>query len=155
VSRKREEITITADDRDRGKTFVLHEMPSYQAELWAGKALHMIMRAGRELPPGAEGAGMAGLAAVFGQANGVVSAMEELHFILQDPSLSEILSCIKFKNPAGIEMPISFDVNCQIEEIRTWKRLRFRLLEMHSGFSMPVESQTTGLKSSDSQIPST
>ncbi len=155
MTRNREEITITEADRDHGKTFVLNEMPSFQAELWAGKALHMILRAGRELPPGAAGAGVAGLAATFGAANGVLSELEELHFILQHPDLSEVLGCIKFKNPAGIEMPITFDVNCQIEEIRTWKRMRFRLLTLHTGFSMPVESQTTGLKSSDSEAPST
>ena len=54
--------TVEQDGRDKGKIFVITEMPALQAERWAMRALLALMRSNPELPEGTELSGMAGLA---------------------------------------------------------------------------------------------
>src|ERR1700741_5509886 len=74
VARRERVVTITAEGRDKGKSFLLREPSAAAGEWWAIRAVIVMGNAGANLPPGVIEAGAAGLAAVE-QAKGLASAM--------------------------------------------------------------------------------
>lgn len=128
MARKTETLTISDDGRDKGKTFVLTEMPAIQGDRWAAQALSLIIKAGQDLPTGAAEAGMAGLAAAPLTSLPVLQA-------LQDPSLDAWWECVKYQHAPKHPLQTIFQGEaCQIEEISTVSLLRMKVLEMHIGF---------------------
>ena len=59
--RKTKVVAITVDGRDKGKHFLIYEMPASAAEEWAMQALLLAAQSGAQIPPDVMGAGMAGL----------------------------------------------------------------------------------------------
>jgi hypothetical protein len=146
VARKTETVVIHEEGRDKGKTFIVTEMPAIPGERWATQALTLIAKAGAEMPKGAEEAGMAGLA---------VAPLTNLHVLraLQDPSLDAWWECVKYQHkPNAPLQPIFQGEACQIEEIATVNLLRMKVLGMHTGFfsegapstSVARSARTTG-----------
>jgi len=94
-------VTIDAANRDRGKVFLVTEMPPRQSEKWATRALLAVSRSNSSL--GAEAgeladSGMAGLAAIG------FRALSSLEFEDAEPLLDEMLSCVSFvPDPAKID----------------------------------------------------
>src|SRR6185312_7551249 len=68
VSRKTEIINVTSEGRDKGKQFIITEMPALRAERWAFRALLALAHSGVQLPEGAADGGMAVLASAGLQA---------------------------------------------------------------------------------------
>lgn len=138
--RKVKPITITDEGRDKGKTFVLTEMPADQGERWALRALLALTNAGVELPDGAENAGMAGLAAAG------IRALAKIPFQAAEPLLDEMFQCVQYQhNKKGAPLQeIIPGANSQIEEISTRIALRVAILELHTGFSLADATRTTG-----------
>ena len=64
MARNTANITITDDTRDKGKVYVITEMPSAKSESWAARAIMAMIKSGIQLPPGFDRLGMAGLAEV-------------------------------------------------------------------------------------------
>ena len=83
MARNAKPVVITAEGRDKGKRFVLTEMPALRAEKWALRALLALAKAGVDLPDDAVGAGMAALA-VAG-----LQALRKLEFTDAEPLMDE------------------------------------------------------------------
>lgn len=138
MARKTQTVTITAEGRDKGKMFVLHEMPATQAEKWAARALLALGASGVEIPDGIGGQGLAGVAAIG------IRAFAGLPWHLAEPLLDEMFRCVAFvPNPAqpGIVRGTSPGavgpmVEDDIEEVATRVRLREEVISLHLGFSI-------------------
>lgn len=141
-------VTITADGRDKGKTFRLVEMPADQGEWWAIRALSVLGDAGVSMPPGTLEAGMAGLAAMEAT-KGMASALFVVGLRMLPgvntanlkPLLDEMMTCITYVPPTarGVplpEQPLKDGEYSQIDEIATRLKLRADVLELHLGFSL-------------------
>jgi hypothetical protein len=127
MARKVEHVTIESEGRDKGKEFILTEMPALAAERWATQALSLLANAGLQLPEGASDAGMAGLAAVTIRGLPALKA-------LQDPSIESWLDCVQYQHsPNMMPQKIFQGMACQIEEIATVNFLRMKVLEVHIG----------------------
>jgi len=132
--RRTKVVTITSEGRDHGKSFLITEMPSFQGERWAYRALLALSRGGFELPPGIFDAGMAGLAPIVPYLLVVgfralhAARWEELEALLE-----EMMQCVQFKpaDPQLLPQPLRNDATCQIEEIRTRVELRKEVLMLH------------------------
>ncbi len=138
--RKIQRFTITSEGRDKGKTFILTEMPADQGERWALKALLALTNTGAAVPEEALGAGMAGLAAVGIQALGMLDAVQV------QPLLDELWpACVRIVPPNEKLMPqeILAGANSQIEEVKTRMEIYRALLKLHTGFSMPAALPTS------------
>lgn len=147
--RKIERFTITSEGRDKGKTFILTEMPADQGERWALKALLALTNTGAAIPEEALGAGMAGLAAVGVQALGMLDAAQV------QPLLDELWpTCVRIVPPNEKLMPqeIISGVNSQIEEVKTRLEIYRALLKLHTGFSTPAELPTSDMPDSAGKI---
>lgn len=124
--RKSEVVTITEEGRDKGKQFLIEEMPASQAESWALRAILALMRSGVDIPDDYQNLGMAGIAAIG------VKALAGLSWELSEPLLVEMWGCVKSQQKAGVRPLIEED----IEEPGTRFFLRGKILELHTGFSL-------------------
>lgn len=127
-------------ERDNGKTFVLTEMPADQAERWALRALFAMQMAGVELPDDAESAGIAALASVG------LKAMTSIPWAVAEPLLAEMMACVQYVPEAAGVAPqaIMEGVASQVEDVKTRFMLRLKVFELHTGFSLPVATPTSG-----------
>lgn len=136
MSRRSIEITISNPGRDQGKTFILHEMPAMEGEVWATQAIELIRQArGESAEEGQEG--MQALAAK--KAKGVSPAVARA---LQDPSLDGIWKYVEFK-PKNAEAPAQKLREDHIEEWRTRLSLRVAFLNFHTDFFSPENPSTS------------
>lgn len=152
MARLQRTLTITAAGRDKGKAFLLKEMPAEQGEWWAVRALILLANAGTALPEGSLDAGMAGLAAAEAS-TGVVTAMlaggvRMLPGIDPDrlkPLLDEMMGNVLYQPPAGLPAQDLLPGElCQIEEVATRLQLRAELISLHVGFSVAGGASTSG-----------
>jgi len=147
--RKKIEVTINdTESRDNGKTYIIEEMPAFQAENWCYKALGAIIRSGVDgleniLDYPSEQMAILGLAALLR------TKEEELM-----PLMHELMSCVSFKvesnlQPKDVSAPIKInrrvtdfylDKNyVDIEEISTLIKLRAEVFKLHLGFLKAVK----------------
>ena len=133
----RKSKTITISDhgsRDRGKVFLITELPASLAEDWALRAIRLAQRAGADVPEGIQG-GMAGIAAV-----GILTVLSGADDVDQlRPLLSEMMDCVQIVTDpkTGFARKLVQDgVNEDIEEIRTRIMLRKEWLNVHLDFSI-------------------
>ena len=146
MARKTVLVTIDAAGRDKGKTFLIREMPAVQAEKWATKALLVFSRSGVDIPEEALSSGMAGLASI----NQRLGALALIAFKMiggatfdgLEPLLDEMMGCVSVRpdpgNPA-FTRPLMFTPNGEgddIEEVSTILRLRSEVLGLHLNFSL-------------------
>lgn len=149
MARKTKRHTITTEGRDKGKVFILTEMPCDQGERWALRALLALTNTGAAIPEEALGAGMAGLAAVGVQALGMLNAEQV------QPLLDELWpACVRIVPPNEKLMPqeILPGINSQIEEVKTRLEIYRELLTLHTGFSLPAELPTSDIAESAGKI---
>ena len=126
--RKTEIITITDDNRDKGKVFVITELPASQAEMWAARALLALSRSGVDIGDVGD-AGMAGIA-VLG-----LKALGGMKFEEAKPLMDEMFACIQRQpDPTKPEIVRSL-IEEDIEEVATRVRLRAEVFSLHTGFS--------------------
>lgn len=132
----------TADyGRDRGKQFLLTELPADAAERWATRAFLAMTNANIEVPDGALQSGMAGIAATLAAG---VRALAGLKYDAVGPLMDEMLSCVQFVAPGTAQpQPLWTGENSQIEEVRTRLALRVEVLELHLGFSLAALASST------------
>lgn len=125
--RKTKIVTIDTANRDKGKSFLLTEMPAAQAFKWAARAFLAMAKGGAELPEGIESAGMAGLANVS------LAALSSLDWALAEPLLDELMTCVQIKETA---ITRALDPNAEdCEEIATIFTLHKEVLMLHVDFS--------------------
>lgn len=151
MARREKLVTITEDNRDRGKRFIVREMPADAAEWWAIRALIVMGNAGVSLPAGVLEGGMAGLAGMEA-AKGVASALFAIGLRMMPgvdanalkPLLDEMTGCLNYQPPGGHKPQVLEEGELsQIEEISTRLKLRAEVLELHLGFSLAAAVSTT------------
>lgn len=140
MARRTVEVVIETEGRDKGKTFVIKEKPADAVERWCVKALLAAGKGGVDIPDSmVEGASSALVAAGL-------KLIAQIPYELAQPLLDEMMECVKFQ-PVNRNVPL-IDIgrgeNCAIEEVRTFLELRKRIIELHVGFSMPVDTSNTG-----------
>jgi hypothetical protein len=154
--RKEKIVTITTENRDRGKMFRLVEMPADQGEKWAFRALLALSRGGMQLPAGIFDAGMPGLASVVPYL--VIVGLRSLHaatWAELEPLLDEMMLCVKYQPPqSGVPaQDLIGGANGQIEEIRTRVMLRQEILELHVDPSLAAVLQSSDQPSDPAKEP--
>lgn len=122
--RKTKEVTIEIEGRDKGKTFIITEMPALEVERWAARALQGLTASGVDLPENVTAGGGAALAA-YG-----VQALSRIEFSTLDALLAEMLACVQVREPAIVRRLTGDD----IEEVSTLLLLRREWFGMHFGF---------------------
>lgn len=132
MARKVVDVVINDEGRDKGKVFVITEMPATQAEKWGARVILAIAKGGAEIPDDIANQGMAGLASLgirmlFG------ASWRDI-----EPLMDEMFSCIMIKPDAltqpEFKRPLTEN---DIEEIATRLRLRAEVFALHTGFSIP------------------
>lgn len=134
MARKTADVTITVDNRDKGKTFRLTELSASQAESWSLRAIQAMTRGGMEIP---EGVAEAGMPAII--ATGLVGLFRA-SFADVGPLLDEMFTCVTIiveAAPEGRKL-----VENDIEEVTTRVQLRDEILSLHLGFSPATVLQT-------------
>lgn len=129
MARKNTTLTIDAEGRDKGKSFVLTEMPVRQAEKWAMRALLAVAKSGFDIGDAAK-MGMQGIA-VMG-----IQAIVNMDWEDAEPLLDEMMQCVRIKETSGVRDIIGDD----IEEVATLIQLRKSVLELHIDFSTAVSA---------------
>ena len=128
MARKKLTYTVTTEGRDKGKVFVLTEMPASQAEAWAARALFALMNAGVEIPENLADAGLAGLAMLG------IHALAKLPYEAAKPLLDEMFQCVQIQpNPSNSNIVRKL-VEDDIEEVATRLLLRKEILMLHVDF---------------------
>lgn len=126
MGRKSTVVTIDAEGRDKGKSYLLTEMPATQAEKWALKLLLAAGRSGAEIPTDIADAGMAAIPLL------TLKAVSGLAWYDAEPLLDEMFTCIQ-----RVEEKITRAlVEDDIEEVLTRIRLREEVLSVHLNFSI-------------------
>jgi hypothetical protein len=147
--RKTKMVQITDEGRDKGKSFLLTEMPAAKAEKWAMRVLLLVAQSGADIPGGAN-SGMAGLAAL-----GIQTILGGMHFEAFEPLLDQMMTCVQIipdlKQPDYFRPLIDDDVNADIEEITTRIKLRVEVFNLHVNFSFgDLLSTSSILKTTES-----
>lgn len=124
---KTKEVTITAEGRDKGRKYLLTEMPALQAERWARHAIMAMSRENLDIRSEIAALGMYGfiLGGMQALAAGDVDAVDKL--------MEEMLPQIKIVEEK-ITRPLQGDGD--FWEISTIKTLRQELIELHLGFTL-------------------
>ena len=132
---KREPFTVERKGRDLGKTFLLTEMPAFQAYKWAYRAFGAMARSGIEVPQAIVDMGMAGVLAMG------LKAIVGADFRDAEPLLDELTACVSRVEAAVPNgRPL---VATDIEEPSTYAILHSGVLELHTGFSVAAYLSNT------------
>lgn len=144
MSRKTATITITAEGRDKGKTFLVTEMDAEHGEDWAWRALFAIAKANPDIPTEAIGAGW-GVLAMIG-----LRAVLSAPYAEAKPLLDEMIGCVQSVQESATRPLIASD----IEEIATRLQLRDEVFKLHANFSFAETLSTfRSVLSQDPKLP--
>jgi hypothetical protein len=150
MPRKTTRLTISEEGRDKGKSFVLTELPADQAERWFIRAMQAAVQSGADITPEVIAGGAASFAMLGMQ---ILSGVPWANL---EPLLDEMWQCVQYQHTANIPLQsISEGLNSQIEEVATRLALRVAVLELHAGFFIPGASPTSGQTPGENEVPST
>lgn len=138
MARKSKDVSITADNRDKGKTFRITEMSPEASEDWAFRALQALAASGVEIP---ENPRM--------MSAGKLASMGFMALAKADPTIvrqlkKELMECVAFVNPQKTSETFALIPGVQIEEATTLLTLQLATLELHIGFSLAALPHTLG-----------
>lgn len=136
MARKESRYRVEDEGRDKGKVFLLREMPASQAERWAARAFLAIAKSGVDLPAGAMESGFAGFAS-YG-----LSLIGKLPFEDADLLMDEMFGCVTIIPDPAKEFSRSL-VEDDIEEVQTRIKLRVATFKLHADFSKAATSLTS------------
>ena len=114
--------------RDKGKVFLITELPSSRAEEWATRALFIMVNSGVEIPDELLSSGLAGLAAIG------IKSLTKVSYDLAKPLFDEMMECVQVLPDArdrNVARPLIED---DIEEVATRVQLRRAILDLHMDF---------------------
>jgi hypothetical protein len=120
--------TVDDEGRDKGKTFVLTEMPASRAESWAMRAILALMGGNPDIPEGFEAMGMAGMAEVG------LRALGGLKWETAEPLMAEMWACVQIMPDPTRPHVVRALIEEDIEEISTRIKLRAEVFKLHVGF---------------------
>ncbi len=147
---------VAAEGRDKGKKFLITEMPADQAERWATRGLLALANAGTKLPDGALDAGMAGMASFAAIAVMSLRTLQGLEYAAVAPLLEEMMECVRVippGQPDSSTMPLLSGELSQIEEVKTRLQLKWEVLQVHVDFSL-ADALSTSKGPPDTSAPS-
>ena len=128
---------VKDEGRDKGKIFIITEMPASQAEKWAMRALLGMSSNGVDIPDEAIFMGMASLVSLGLNMLGKLPYAEAI--VLFD----EMMACVQIQpNPKQPEIVRAL-VEDDIEEIKTRLKLRAAVINLHVDFFKAVGLLTT------------
>jgi len=132
MARKTSTYVVDSEGRDKGKNFLLTEMPATKAEDWAIRVMLALGAANVEIPDGAIQLGMAALAEIGLKKLFAINA-EQMR-----PLLAELMECIEFiPTPQKPQVKIGYPLfESQIEEVKTLLMLKWEVLKLHLDFSL-------------------
>lgn len=133
MARRIQTVTVSAEGRDQGKSFVLTEMSAADAEEWAMRIFLALTRAGIDIPGDVMGGGMAAISGVLPgiMANLLLNGVGGLHYDEVRPLLAQMMDCVRIKE----EMATRELTPDDIEEVGTRLFLRGEVFKLHTGFS--------------------
>jgi hypothetical protein len=121
-------VPADAENRDKGRQYVLTEMSATDQELWAARVFFAMAKGGIEIPDDIKKSGMSGLSRFATELVG------KLNFDDAQILLGELFTCVQFipdnANPSFFRPLVESD----IEELSTRLVLRKALLELHFSF---------------------
>lgn len=136
MARKTAIVTISAEGRDKGKKFLITEMPASKAERWGHRALLALARTGIEIPDNVMQSGIAGMAAM-----GIDSLVRGgPDYVEVEPLLNEMMQCvsvIRGTDPKNLDMATPLFEDDDIEEVATRLLLRAEVWKLHTDFLSP------------------
>lgn len=138
MARRIERVTIEAEGRDQGKTFVIAEMSAVAADDWAMRALFTLANSGVPVIDAIRQAGMAGVAQL---------GPEVFAFAKYDdmkPLLDTLWDCVAYEKEPGQPLVKGQLKNTQVEESGTFLWLKLAAFQLHTGFSWAGGPLTTG-----------
>lgn len=127
MARRTKKVTIDNEkSRDHGKTFVITEMPSEQAEWWAMRAIQALIAENVDISVFSPGdTPLAELARMGFKALGSLP-QEKLK-----PMMDEMFTCVSIGLPDGNTRNLLPD---EIEDVSTRMKLRQEILSLHIDF---------------------
>lgn len=126
--RKTAFVVIDADNRDKGKRYLLTEMPATRAEQWGRRLVAKMAREGIAVPSQVADLGMAALPSY--------PLLTYLSWVDDEALVSELLTCVQAW-PEGA--PIARSIReSDIEEPFTLTQLRLEVIALHAGFTLAV-----------------
>lgn len=130
MARKTETYTVTDEGRDKGKAFLLTEMPATKAESWAIRALFALGSANVDVPDDVKNMGMSGLAEVG------LKKLFAMPYATAGPLLDELMDCVQMQpDPKRPQVKRGL-VEGDVEEVRTLLTLKWQVLKLHLDFSI-------------------
>lgn len=124
MARKTCRVTIEADGRDKGKTFVVTELPALDIERWTVRLVLALGKNGVNLPGVQADSGFAGIAGVLWALMAQVSPEEA------ETLMAKMLDGLKIDEGKIVRELVTDDV----EEPETLLQLRMAWVELHAGF---------------------
>lgn len=126
--RKTAHFTVSSEGRDKGKEFIITELPAWEAEEWAIQAFLALASCGIEVPDDVKSAGFAALA------GSMFDSIGKLDYQKAKPLLDKMMDCVKFipdpKRPNVTRALVPDD----IEEVKTRLELRLQVWKLHAAF---------------------
>ena len=127
--------TITIETgRDKGKSFVITEMPAAQADNWAMRCLLALAGGGVEVEDAQSG--------MLGMARVALSALGRIPPEVSLPLLDELLGCVQTVLTDGSRRPLDVSLN-DVEDFTTLFRLRKEVFQLHIDFLLPALGLTS------------
>jgi hypothetical protein len=137
--RRTKVVTIDGEGRDKGKSYLIVEMPALKSEHWGRKALLAIAAGAAPHMPASDvdvaSLGLAGIASLG------IKAFGGLDPTVVDPLMDEMFKCISFvpsialKDPKIPDRPMTRPlIEDDIEEVATVLELRREVLSVHLDF---------------------
>ncbi len=133
MSRKTLRLTITDDNRDLGKTFLITEPAATDAERWAMRALLGLGKGGVELPPEVLQLGAAGI--LYAAGTQALRMPTRLALNLAN----EVMSWVQIIEKKVTRALVDED----IEEVTTRLKLKAEALKLTFGFFVPAAHQSS------------
>ncbi|MBO7696959.1 MAG: hypothetical protein J6T10_30380 [Methanobrevibacter sp.] len=122
--RKEKEIKIE-EGRDAGKVFKIIEMPAFQMDKWATRALLVL---GKSKKGGILAIGSMGM-------EDLLSSLSDVEYEKAEPLLQELLDCCWFMNSTGTSVQLKKEnVDGIVEDWTTLFKLRLEALTLCVGF---------------------
>jgi hypothetical protein len=130
--RKTLTYTVADEGRDKGKSFLITEMPVDVSEKWAMRAILAMVNSGHDVPQSALNGGFGALVEIG------FKGLFSIKWELLEPLLDEMMTCLQvipdIRSPHVVRALFPED----IEEIATLPKLRWVILKLHADFLEPV-----------------
>lgn len=139
MARRTKTVVIRADNRDKGKHFLITEMPAVRAERWATRAFLALAKSGQGLDGYEPGGGMAQIAVLGFRALSGITIDEA------DVLMGEMMQCVQFvptPSQPNFARPLILDEGVEdVEEPATLVYLKAEVFDLHTGFSTAARFQ--------------